>query len=220
LKRTAWFVAGLVVAGLAAFAWYWLGREQTGEASSTTEPTLGVAEVVQTDLRQTTSYEATLGRVAGDPIVNRLGGTVTWLPEEGSTVEQGGVLFEVDGSPVVLLYGDRPAWRALRRNTEGADVAQLETALAAMGFDPDGEVTVDEELTSATVSEIEDWQEAVGAEADGVVDLGEVVFLPGPVRVSFVDVSLGSPIHDGEAPLRTSSEAGRDRGRGHRPGSG
>jgi peptidoglycan hydrolase-like protein with peptidoglycan-binding domain len=199
-------MAGLVLAGLAVFTWYWLGRDQSGEASATTEAELGVAEVVQTDLRQTTSYEATLGRVSGDPIVNRLNGTVTWLPDEGSTVEQGGVLFEVDGSPVVLLYGERPAWRALRRNTEGADVAQLETALAAMGFDPDGEVTVDDELTSATVSEIEDWQEALGAEADGVVDLGEVVFLPGPVRVSFVDVSLGSPIHDGEAPLRTSSE--------------
>jgi multidrug efflux pump subunit AcrA (membrane-fusion protein) len=206
LRRTAWFVAGLVVAGVAIFAWYWLGREQTGEASATTEAALGTAEVIETDLRQTTSYEATLGRVAGDPIVNRLNGTVTWLPDEGSTVEQGQVLLEVDGSPVILLYGERPAWRTLRRNVEGADVNQLEVALKALGFDPDDDVTVDEELTSATVSKIEDWQESVGTESDGIVDLGEVVFLPGPVRVSFVDVAVGSPIHDGEAPLRTSSE--------------
>ena len=136
MKRAGWFIAGLVVAGLAVFAWYALGQAGPEDPTSTSEAALGEAEVVETDLRQTTSYEATLGRVTGDPIVNRLNGTVTWLPAEGSVIEQGGVLLEVDGSPVVLLYGDRPAWRAMRRNVEGADVMQLETALADLGFDP------------------------------------------------------------------------------------
>ena len=40
-------------------------------------------------------------------------GTVTWLPDEGAMVERGDPLYELDGQPSgVLMYGDRPAWRA------------------------------------------------------------------------------------------------------------
>ena len=44
---------------------------------------------------------------------------------------QGGLTLRIDGEPMVILPGEVPAWRDLRRNSEGADVAQLEAWWAA-----------------------------------------------------------------------------------------
>ena len=67
------------------------------------------------------------------------GGTVTWLPAVGQVIGQGQVLYQVDGAPVVLLYGSTPAWRALAAGATaaevtGQDVAQLNHDLVALGF--------------------------------------------------------------------------------------
>jgi peptidoglycan hydrolase-like protein with peptidoglycan-binding domain len=78
----------------------------------------------------------------------------------------------------------------------GHDVQQLEEALVALGYDPDGEVTVDKEFTPATQEMVEAWQEDVGAQSDGVVDFGEVVFLPGPAQVLDVLAPPGSQAGD------------------------
>ena len=66
------------------------------------------AEVVVTDLVETSEYEGTWVVSDGDPINVRLEGTVTALPEEGTTLEQGDVIAWVDNQPAVLLYGDLP----------------------------------------------------------------------------------------------------------------
>lgn len=120
------------------------------------------------------------------PVMGRLSGPITEIVEPGTIVEQGDVLYRADGEPVVVLYGETLAYRTLRdasTNLTGADVEQLETALVALGYDPDGSVTVDNEFTSYTEQMVEDWQEDIGATDDGVVNLGEVVFLPGPALV-------------------------------------
>ncbi len=85
---------------------------RTTQTAPTTETTAAAepdfAEVVVTDLVETSEYEGTLGRLDGDPINVRLDGTVTALPEEGTTLEQGDVIAWVDNQPVVLLYGELP----------------------------------------------------------------------------------------------------------------
>jgi len=99
-------------------------------------------------------------------------GTVTALPADDATIAQGDVLYEVGGEPVIALYGDVPAYRSMRDlsdNMTGADVAQLEAALVALGYDPDGTVTVDDEFTDATEQMVERWQDsgiAFGSAAD------------------------------------------------------
>jgi peptidoglycan hydrolase-like protein with peptidoglycan-binding domain len=62
----------------------------------------------------------------------------------------------------------------------GADVRQLERNLRALGF---GGFTVDDTFTSTVGAAVRRWQRDIGARVDGVVDLGEVVFLPSAVRV-------------------------------------
>jgi len=120
------------------------------------------------------------------PVMGRLSGPITEIVEPGTIVEQGDVLYRSDGEPVVVLYGHTLAYRSLSdasTDLTGSDVEQLETAVATLGYDPDGNVTVDDVFTYSTGQMIKTWQEAIGATADGVVNLGEVVFLPGPSLV-------------------------------------
>ena len=129
--------------------------------------------------------------VEDDPVLNRAAGTITGVPADDDTITQGDVLYTVDGEPVVLLYGATPAWRTMRDDDVGADVLQLETALVALGYDPDGTVTVDDEYTYYTELMVERWQEALGVEETGVVSFGDVIFLPDDRLVTTVLVSAG-----------------------------
>jgi len=255
--RLRWWL-GTVVVLIGVVAAVVVATGDGGEGGSAAEDAPNFSEAVRTDLVETESYDATLGTVEGDPITSQVAGTVTAAAAEGATVSQGEALFSVDGDPVVLLYGESPAYRDLgptddtvdvlvRRNgtvtavvtdgavleqgdvaywidgapvvvlygdvpayramqdlgddMEGADVLQLETALAALGYTG---FTVDEVYTGATESAVEDWQEDLGAAEDGVVDLGDVVFVPGPVTVLDVTVSVGDAIGDGAAVLTVS----------------
>ena len=58
------------------------------------------------------------------------------LPEVGSVLENGTVMLEVTGRPVVALSGDLPTYRSLVAGSSGPDVEQLEATLAALGRDP------------------------------------------------------------------------------------
>jgi peptidoglycan hydrolase-like protein with peptidoglycan-binding domain len=129
--------------------------------------------------------------------------TLTALPRPGSIVRRGGALYRVDGEPVVLMYGSTPAYRDLTTGIEdGRDVLQLEENLAALGFDPG---IVDETFTSDTASAVSDWQESQELEETGTVELGRVVFLPGPRRVGERKASVGSLLGDGSEVVDTSS---------------
>jgi peptidoglycan hydrolase-like protein with peptidoglycan-binding domain len=130
-------------------------------------------------------------------------GTVTSLPRAGSVVERGGALYRLDGDPIVLMYGSTPAYRALQSGvSDGRDVRELEQNLVALGFDPG---TVDDSFTSSTATAVSDWQESVGLEQTGAVELGRVVFLPGPRRVGEHKTSVGSVLSSGSEVLDTSS---------------
>jgi membrane fusion protein, multidrug efflux system len=132
---------------------------------------------------------------------------VTALPEEGTTLEQGDVIAWIDNQPVVLLYGELPVWREMRNDTEGPDVLQLETALTALGYNDSGDsMTVDQTYSAATGSVVETWQEVIGAEVDGVVGIGEVVFSSGPVRVDALEVAVGDQVAGGSPIFSTSGE--------------
>jgi len=130
-------------------------------------------------------------------------GTVTSLPRAGSVVERGDALYRLDGDPIVLMYGSTPAYRALQSGvSDGRDVRGLEQNLVALGFDPG---TVDDSFTSSTATAVSDWQESAGLEQTGAVELGRVVFLPGPRRVGEHKTSVGSVLSSGSEVLDTSS---------------
>jgi len=123
----------------------------------------------------------------------------------GSTVKQGKELYEIDRKPTVLLTGTVPAYRALDIDSaNGDDVRQLERALKDLGYGDD--LTVDRNFTSATADAVEEWEDDLGRhDPDGTVELGDVVFAPGSVRIADHPVSVGTEVQATTAVLGISS---------------
>lgn len=177
-------VAGLAVAGRDGRA----GADEGGTAA----PPAATASVERRDLVQRDELDGTLGWSSPRPLTITRQGTVTHLPAEGSVVTAGQALAEVDNRPVVLLRGGKPAWRDLGPSTtDGPDVRQLEENLVALGFAEGLGLTVDDDFTAVTAAAVRRWQASIGVEATGTVALGEVVFLPGPVRMGAHEVAVG-----------------------------
>jgi peptidoglycan hydrolase-like protein with peptidoglycan-binding domain len=178
----------------------------TTDGTSAAPATFG--EVVRTDVQERTDLPGGLGYVADRTVANRLAGlaaqTLTGLAAQGTVVRRGGRLFSVDQRPVVLLRGPIPAWRPLEVGVAGADVRELETNLAALGYRG---FAVDDTFTSATWAAVRRWQRDIGARVDGVVDLGEVVFLPSAVRIDQRLLTPGDAVSPGAQVLAVGPAA-------------
>ena len=218
LRRAAAGVAVFAAAGVAVVA---VGHAVTArpqaDASTTTEVPTGSAPVVRGTATQTVKVSGTLGFDGSYRVANLLGdGVVTAAADPGTTVARGAVLYAVANRPVRLLYGTVPAYRDFAAGMpDGPDVRELEENLVALGIDPGHTVTVDDHFTSATAAAIRRWQAGNGlpvAQRTGALDQGEVVFLPGAVRVSTADAGTGAIGRPGCAgAVRYLDEPGGDR---------
>jgi peptidoglycan hydrolase-like protein with peptidoglycan-binding domain len=177
-------------------------RQQPAAAAGTGTST---ARVVRTDLANTVQVSGALGYRGSYGVVNQATGTAyTALPAAGAVIRRGQRLFEVDGAPVTLFYGARPAWRDLSEGVlPGPDVAQLDRNLIALGYG--GYLTVSDYYTPATAYAVELWQQAVGLPVTGTVPLGQVAFAPGPLRVTGVGPALGATPQPGALALTATS---------------
>jgi hypothetical protein len=197
-RRRRWpALAGLVVvAGLAAAGVVWVGDDDDGSSGRTATATT-TAAVERRDLVRTDSFDGELGYGEPRALPAARRGVVTSVPEAGSVIEAGGVLFAVNTDPTVLLTGELPAWRALDGDTsDGRDVRQLNQALMSLGYG--AALTVDETFSAATADAVMAWETDLGRpDPDGSVELGDVVFQPGPLRVASVDTYLGSSVQAG-----------------------
>lgn len=165
------------------------GGEGTATAPPSTAPT-STATVRRTDLVTREDLDGTIGYGTASGLPVARAGTVTGLPEPGTTIERGGTVAEVDGRPVPLIYGAKPLWRPLTVDDEGVDVTIVEENLAALGYG--GSLTVDDTFTAATAAAVEEWQEDLGVTEDGTFRPDLVVVRPGPVRVASQAVELGA----------------------------
>jgi hypothetical protein len=185
--------AGAVVAASGAFD-SGGGSGSSGDGSATS-----LVTVTRRSLSQTTQFNGTLGYAGSYTVLGQAPGTVTWLPDVGRVIRQGQVLFRVDGAPVVLLYGSTPAWRALAEaalasDVTGADVAQLNHDLVALGYVNRADVdSAWDEFSWATKAGVENLQDHLGVDRTGRLDLGDVVFLPTAARVTALHATLGGP---------------------------
>lgn len=153
----------------------------------------GSATVKRRTLVATDTESGTLSYANPATVYGRVSGTITWLPAVGQVIGSGQTLYRVDGSPVVLMNGSTPAWRALSAaDSDGPDILALNRDLRALGFDPSDQIVLDDAWQSATTSAVERWQASVGQGQTGTIGLGQVVFLPGSQRVTGLDAALGS----------------------------
>ncbi|MFI9580922.1 efflux RND transporter periplasmic adaptor subunit [Streptomyces sp. NPDC052236] len=168
------------------------GGESDGGAASELPPK--TAAVNRQTLTDTESADGQLGYGPTTTAGSKIPGTLTWVPATGDQVTRGKPLYQVDNRPVTLMYGAMPAYRALKEGVEGPDVKQLEQNLSALGYTG---FTVDEEYTDATADAVLAWQEDLGLEETGKVDLGRVVFAAGAVRVDSLAAAEGESVGPG-----------------------
>jgi hypothetical protein len=192
-RRATVVVAGGALAVLAAGVIAWRAGDEDDPASAPPDAlATTTAEVTVRDLEERTELDGTLGYGETSQLALAAQGTVTWLPAEGSVIDRGQAVAEVDDRVVPLLFGDRPLWRDLGSGAEdGPDVELVEANLVALGVVTADELTVDEEWTSATTDALEEWQEAVGLDDTGRLSPRDVAVQPGPVRVSAHVAELG-----------------------------
>ena len=196
-------MAGVVVAAAGGFAAHELWHGGARPVVTTAVP-VSVAPVVRTDLSARQQVSGTLGYQGFFTVASESdGGILTWLPAVGATVRRGQPLFTVSGQPTVLLYGSLPAWRTFAPGmTPGPDVAQLQRNLAGLGFDPG---PADGQFGWSTEAAIGRWQQASGMAVTGTIPLGEVAFLPGPLRVTTTAQPLGAAVQAGASVLSGTS---------------
>jgi multidrug efflux pump subunit AcrA (membrane-fusion protein) len=196
--RRGWWVLAAAVLAMAVAGGMFAGGGG-GSASGDNRPATSLATVTRRSLSTQTQFNGTLGYAGSYTVLGRLPGTVTWLPRVGQVVRQGQVLYRVDEAPVVLLYGSTPAYRTLAEgttpaNATGADVAQLNHDLVALGYVDRSDVgSAWDEFNLATKAGVERLQQRLGVDQSGSLDVGDVVFLPTAARVTMVHASLGAP---------------------------
>jgi hypothetical protein len=165
----------------------------SSQGASKPAKTSAAATVARRDLVSTDTESGTLGYASAQTVFNRLSGTITSLPAVGKVIDAGRTLYRVDGAPVVLFDGGTPAYRDLSAGvSDGLDVQELKQNLKTLGFDPDHQIIVNQTFDAATTAAVERWQSSLGQTQTGVVTLGQIVFLPGPQRITQVDTVLGS----------------------------
>ncbi|MEU4428632.1 peptidoglycan-binding domain-containing protein [Actinoplanes sp. NPDC024001] len=199
MSRTTRIVAGAVAvasAGVAAALVAQPGAGSDQETGGRLPP--ATAEITKGTLRESVEADGELGYGPTRTASARRQGIVTWLPDSGATVGRGKPLYRIDDDPAVLMYGATPAYRRMSSGDEGRDVAQLEKNLAALGYDG---FTVDDEYTGATAEAVEQWQDDAGLPETGAVELGQVVFASGAVRVDSLTAEEDAAVGPGQSLL-------------------
>ena len=203
-----WLVTGVTVLAVlgigTAVAVTRLGNRPAAAAESPDPPATAV--VAKTDLAERETLTGELGYGTAQTLSGRRPGTVTALPAQGAVLDRGAVLYQVDARPVVLFLGGLPLYRTVGAGTtDGPDVKLVEENLRDLGFRGFG--TPDEEFTAGTAAAIEKWQDKLGVAETGVIELGDVVVAPGPIRVATLTAALGAdaggPIYDYTGTLRS-----------------
>jgi hypothetical protein len=151
--------------------------------------------VTRQDLSATTPVTATLGYGGSYAVTGQGGGTLTWLPSQGQVIRQGQVLYETgNGSPVVLLYGSVPDWRALDEGVTGQDVSQLNHDLVDLGYANRADIVALgwDYYSWQTAYAVQLLEEHLGAWwPPGSLSLGQLVFEPEALRVTQLTGRLG-----------------------------
>ncbi len=110
----------------------------------------------------------------------------------GQTISNGEKIAEIDGEPLFALTGRVPAWRDITPGETGPDVAELQKALASLGYYTGGDTPG--LFGAATQDAVDLYYEHLGytPSATGGVPMTDVLFLPSlPAKVIAVNGAKG-----------------------------
>jgi hypothetical protein len=165
-----------------------------------------LATVTLGSLSAQQQVSATLGYAGSYSVLNQATGVYTQLPAAGQVVRRGQVLYQVNGDPVVLLYGSVPAYRSLSEGMTGADVRQLNANLVALGYATSSELGPASDYFSAeTAYALELYQDHLGIVETGSLTPGQAVFLSSAARVTTISAQLGAQAEPGSPVLQATA---------------
>ncbi|GLY78344.1 peptidoglycan-binding protein [Actinoallomurus iriomotensis] len=202
-------VAVVVVGGVLLAVTGLLGDD--GKPATRAGDATSLVAVREGPLSSQVSQSGTLSYSAGadgNPysVVNRASGTYTWVPAAGAQVDCGETLYKVGEKPVILICGSTPAYRDLAEGDDGKDVRALNRTLVIEGYADKSDVDPDSRYFGAgTAVALEKLQDERGADVTGRLDLGQAVFLPGPLRISKVTAKNGTSAAPGHPIMEASS---------------
>jgi hypothetical protein len=203
-----WLTPAAVVLAAALAGFGARGLWPKAATPNTTQAAVPVstAQVVRTDVAERQAVAGVIGYQGSYSVVNELpAAVITALPRPGQIITRGETLYQQADQPVTLFYGGTPAWRDISpASTPGPDIKELDQNLDALGYDAG---TPGNTLTWGTVMAIERWQLARGMTQTGTITLGQICFLPGPVRVTATPATLGTPAAPGTQVLAGSAAA-------------
>ncbi|GIF20332.1 peptidoglycan-binding protein [Paractinoplanes tereljensis] len=166
------------------------GCHGTSPASVAATAPPATATVERRTLSRGEKVGGVLGFGAVFPVPAQNGsGMLTWLPDVGDVLDRGDTVYRVDQVRIPLLFGTIPLYRTLSDGSRGADVRQLESNLAALGYRG---FTADGEYSKATVAAVRRWQTDLGRRTTGVVKPGDAVVSAGARRVAELTGTVGT----------------------------
>jgi peptidoglycan hydrolase-like protein with peptidoglycan-binding domain len=196
LRLVALFVSAGVIAACGA---------PSSNASAGAVPTT-TAQVIRTDIVSRLRLPGSLAYAGASTLINEAGpGVYTALPAPGAAIARGQALYQVNGRPIPLLYGD-PGWRQLSVGAgDGADIKQLELNLIALGFATSSTLIANGHFDSFDALVVRRWQASLGVPQTGIVGLGDAVYAPGPIRVGALHPTLGMLAQPGQPVVDVTS---------------
>jgi hypothetical protein len=211
--RKTWVLAGVaVLVAVTATGGVVAASSPRQATPAAQQPPANTAKVEMGKLAAMISMDGVLTYRAqsdGSPysVINWPSGIYTELPEDGDKVDCGGVLYRVDGQPVLLLCGSTPAYRSLWAGDGGPDVAELNANLVDLGYATPAQLDPSSDYFSfATAVALEKLQTRLGEARTGALALGQAVFLPGSVRIAKVTGELGGSATPGAPVLHATSD--------------
>lgn len=185
--------AAILATGAGAGAFASRSGPFAAKAKPTTSTFNGATDTItKGDLQGHTSVTGTLRYSDSRKFKSGFEGVLIQVPDSGTVLTQGDVLYRTGSGTAYLMRGSLPAWRNFEAGMEdGEDIRQLETALRDLGYfdyDPD------DHFSWATTSAIMKWQKDLDLPRTGTIPLGRVVFAPGDLRVGKVAARVGDRV--------------------------
>lgn len=147
-----------VVAGV--LVWQVLDDGDDGGGSADDGPTFVIAPVERRDLADEVTVRGEIRRDELQRLTSGIDGRVSSvLVDDGDTINEGDVIFALDGRAAVAVSGDFSFFRELDVGSDGPDVLQLERILADQGYQVG---IVDQLFTEETRAGLREWQIANG----------------------------------------------------------
>ncbi len=162
------------------------------------------ALVTRTDITSRQQLLGTLTYAGSYTVINQAGpGIFTAISAPGAVFARGQVLYRVNGRPIVLLYGD-PLWRPLSVGVaDGSDIGVLQANLAALGFATGLRFSAHFDWITAIA--VRRWQASLGLAQSGIVNLADAVEMPGPIRLTTVQETIGMTAQPGQPIMNATS---------------